>query len=80
MTIQDVAELLKVSKATVRAWIENEEPGAVKLEREFRIANVDPERFVEVRATIAISERGLAAETNATEGDVQADSFMACSS
>lgn len=79
MTIQDVAGLLKVSKATVRAWIENEEPGAVKLECEFRSAKVDLERFVEARATFAIPKTGFAAETNATKGDVQADFFMACS-
>mgnify|MGYP002780058490 CR=1 FL=1 len=52
LTIQEVADLLKVSSATVRAWIKNEELRAVKLEREFRIAKVDLQSFVESRATI----------------------------
>jgi len=69
MTIQDVAELLKVSKATVRTWIKNEELRAVKLEREFRIARVDLERFVEARATIAIPETDNPSDSNDTEGD-----------
>ncbi len=51
MTIQEVADLLKVSTATVRTWIKNEELRAVKLEREFRIAKVDLQRFVDARAT-----------------------------
>jgi len=59
MTIQDVAELLKVSKATVRTWIKNGELRAVKLEREFRIARVDLERFVEARATMELPETDL---------------------
>lgn len=56
MTIQDVADLLKVSNATVRSWIKNEELRAVKLEREFRIAKVDLQRFVDRRATTDIKE------------------------
>lgn len=54
MTIQEVAELLKVSTATVRTWIKNEELRAVKLEREFRIAKVDLQRFVDAHATIDV--------------------------
>lgn len=52
MTIQEVADLLKVSSATVRTWIKNEELRAVKLEREFRIAKIDLQYFVDARATI----------------------------
>lgn len=69
MTIQDVAELLKVSKATVRTWIKNEELRAVKLEREFRIARVDLERFVEARATMAIPETDSLSSSSPAEGD-----------
>ena len=54
-TIHDVAELLKVSDATVRSWIKNGELQAVKLEREFRIARVDLQAFVEERLTTRIS-------------------------
>ncbi len=56
MTIQEVADLLKVSNATVRNWIKNEELRAVKLEREFRIARVDLQRFVDERTTIDVRE------------------------
>lgn len=51
-TIHDVGELLKVSDATVRNWIKNGELQAVKLEREFRIARVDLQAFVDERLTI----------------------------
>lgn len=51
MTIQEVADLLKVSNATVRSWIKSGELRAVKLEREFRIAKVDLQNFVDARAT-----------------------------
>lgn len=56
MTIQEVADLLKVSNATVRSWIKNKELRAVKLEREFRIAKIDLQRFVDARATTDIRE------------------------
>ncbi len=69
MTIQDVAELLKVSKATVRTWIKNEELRAVKLEREFRIGRVDLERIVEARATMALPETDSSSNDKAAEGD-----------
>jgi excisionase family DNA binding protein len=69
MTIQDVAELLKVSKATVRTWIKNEELRAVKLEREFRIARIDLERFVEARATMELPETDSSSNDNSAEGD-----------
>ena len=52
-TIHDVADLLKVSDATVRTWIKNGDLRAVKLEREFRIAKIDLENFVNKKATIA---------------------------
>lgn len=56
MTIQEVADLLKVSNATVRSWIKNGELRAVKLEREFRIAKVDLQSFIESRVTIDITK------------------------
>ncbi len=68
MTIQDVAELLKVSKATVRTWIKNEELRAVKLEREFRIAKIDLERFVEARATMAPPETAVSSSDETAPG------------
>ena len=62
MTIQEVAKLLKVSNATVRNWIKNEELRAVKLEREFRIAKVDLQRFVDARTTTDIQEANAESE------------------
>ncbi len=56
MTIQEVADLLKVSNATVRSWIKSEELRAIKLEREFRIAKIDLQRFVDARATTALAD------------------------
>ncbi len=51
-TIQEVSELLKVSEATVRSWIKNQELRAIKFEREFRVAKVDLQHFLTARATI----------------------------
>lgn len=56
MTIQEVADLMNVSKTTVRGWIKNDELRAVKLEREFRIAKIDLQRFVEARLTVPATE------------------------
>lgn len=56
MTIQEAANLLKVSSATIRSWIKNKELRAVKLEREFRIAKVDLQRFVDSRVTSDVKE------------------------
>lgn len=52
LTTQEVAELLKVSEATVRSWIKNQELRAVKFEREFRVAKVDLQHFLTACATI----------------------------
>lgn len=51
MTIQEVSDLLKVSEATVRNWIKRQELRAIKFEREFRVAKVDLQDFLELRAT-----------------------------
>ena len=56
LTTQEVAELLKVSEATVRSWIKNQELRAVKFEREFRVAKVDLESFLSTKATIKKAE------------------------
>lgn len=77
MTIQDVADLLRVSKATVRTWIRNEELRAVKLEREFRIAKVDLKRFVEARATIASPETDNLSCSKGDNDDTQVNASQA---
>jgi excisionase family DNA binding protein len=52
MTIHDIAELLKVSEATVRSWIHDGQLRAIKFGREFRVAIKDLEAFVSARETL----------------------------
>lgn len=51
MTTQEIAELLKVSEATVRNWIHMGRLRAVRFGREFRVAVKDLEAFVNAHAT-----------------------------
>ena len=51
MTTHEIAELFKVSEATVRAWIHEGELRAIRLGREFRVAVKDLEAFVNAHAT-----------------------------
>ena len=51
MTIHEIAELLKVSEATVRARIHEGELRAIRVGREFRVAAKDLEAFVNAHAT-----------------------------
>lgn len=51
MTTHEIAELLKVSEPTVRAWIHNKELRAIKFGREFRVSVQDLEAFVNAHAT-----------------------------
>ena len=50
-TIPEIADLLKVSKATVRSWVHDGELRAVRFGREFRVAAKDLEAFVNAHAT-----------------------------
>ena len=50
-TTHEIAELLKVSEATVRTWIHKKELRAIRFDREFRIAVRDLEAFVKAHAT-----------------------------
>jgi excisionase family DNA binding protein len=50
-TTHEIAELLKVSEATVRNWIHEGELRAVKFSRDFRVAAKDLEAFVNAHAT-----------------------------
>ena len=50
-TTHEIAELLKVREATVRAWIHGEDLRAIRLGREFRVAHKDLEAFVNAHAT-----------------------------
>ncbi len=51
LTTHEIAELLKVSDATVRSWIHEGGLRAVKLGREFRVAARDLEAFVNAHVT-----------------------------
>ena len=57
MTTHEIAELLKVSEATVRSWIHQRDLRAVRFGREFRIAVKDLEDFVNAHATKPASGR-----------------------
>ncbi|TQV76115.1 helix-turn-helix domain-containing protein [Denitrobaculum tricleocarpae] len=46
-TIHEIAELLKVSEATVRSWVHDGELRAARFGREFRVAAKDLEAFVD---------------------------------
>ncbi|NIA67413.1 helix-turn-helix domain-containing protein [Pelagibius litoralis] len=50
-TTHEIAELLKVSEATVRNWIHEGELRAVRFGRDFRVAATDLEAFVNAHAT-----------------------------
>jgi excisionase family DNA binding protein len=50
-TTHEIAELLKVSEATVRHWIHEGELRAVRFGREFRVAAKDLEAFVNAHVT-----------------------------
>ena len=45
-TVHDVAELLKVKEATVRAWIRSRELKGIHISRKWRVAVKDLEEFV----------------------------------
>jgi len=51
LTVQETADLIKVSEVTVRKWIHEEELRAIKFGREWRIAVGDLEAFLNERAT-----------------------------
>ncbi|MCG8690531.1 MAG: helix-turn-helix domain-containing protein [Minwuiales bacterium] len=50
-TTHEIAELLKVSEATVRHWIHDGDLRAVRLSRDFRVAARDLEAFLNAHAT-----------------------------
>ena len=56
-TIHEIAELLKISEATIRTWIHDGELRAVRFGREFRVAAKDLEAFVNAHATRPPDER-----------------------
>jgi excisionase family DNA binding protein len=51
LTTHEVADLLKVGEATVRAWIHDGQLRAIRFGREFRVPVRDLEAFCNARAT-----------------------------
>lgn len=58
MTVKDIAELLKVGEVTVRHWIRDGDLRAIDVGREWRIAPVDLEDFLERHETVGRQSRG----------------------
>jgi excisionase family DNA binding protein len=50
MTVHEVAEHLKVKEATVRTWIRDRQLRAIKFGKDWRVAVVDLEAFLNERA------------------------------
>ena len=50
MTVHETAEKLKVKESTVRSWIREKKLRAIKFGREWRIAVVDLENFLNENA------------------------------
>lgn len=50
-TVQELAERLEVSEATVRQWIKSGELRAIDIGKGWRIANTDLEHFLRARET-----------------------------
>ena len=50
MTVHEVAELLQVTESTVRAWIHDRDLRAIKFGRDWRVAPLDLERFLDAHA------------------------------
>jgi len=50
MTVHEVAEQLKVREATVRTWIRDRQLRAIKFGKDWRVAVVDLETFLNERA------------------------------
>ncbi|MGF1462764.1 MAG: helix-turn-helix domain-containing protein [Maricaulaceae bacterium] len=52
LTVHDAAAHLQVKESTIRSWIRQEKLRAIKFGREWRIAVVDLERFLNENANI----------------------------
>lgn len=67
MTVREVADLLKIGEVTVRHWIKGGELRAIDVGREWRIAPVDLEQFLQRHATTAQSGKDIRAGENRAE-------------
>lgn len=64
LTTHEVAELLKIKEATVRKWIRDGELSAVNLGRDWRVAVIQLEQFLKLRATGEPTVPGASAQGN----------------
>ncbi len=53
LTVHETADRLKVKESTIRAWIRQHKLRAIKFGREWRIAVVDLEHFLNENANVA---------------------------
>ena len=53
LTVQEVAHLVQMTEATVRAWIRDNQLRAIKFGRDWRIESIDLENFLNDHANIA---------------------------
>jgi excisionase family DNA binding protein len=51
LSVEDVAQILKMDEETVRKWIRRKQLKAYKFGRDYRIRRDDFDRFVQERAT-----------------------------
>ncbi|HAE01071.1 MAG TPA: DNA-binding protein [Rhodospirillaceae bacterium] len=56
LTLHEVADLLKVKEATVRAWIHDSDLRAIKFGREWRVSQKDLEAFLNAHANRPASD------------------------
>lgn len=65
-TVREVADLLKVSEATVRRWIKDEELRAIDIGKGWRIGSSDLGAFLQAHATRPAGA-GIASKTGGPE-------------
>jgi excisionase family DNA binding protein len=56
-TTHDIADILKVNEATVRGWIKSGDLRAVDIGREWRVAQIDLEAFLNAHANRSAAQR-----------------------
>lgn len=61
-TVQELAERLEVSEATVRNWIKSGTLRAIDIGKGWRISNTDLERFLKARETASRNTAAAAGE------------------
>jgi excisionase family DNA binding protein len=63
-TVQELAERLEVSEATVRQWIRSGELRAIDIGKGWRVANTDLDNFLKARETAPRERSGTPANAS----------------